>query len=67
MAKKKEDTIKIDDKEYLVSELSDEIKAQIYSLQLAQAEVDKLNIKLAITMTAVNAYKRAISELLEKN
>ena len=64
--KKKDDIIIIDDKEYNVTELSDEVKAEIQSLQFAQTEFDRLNAKLAITMTAINAYKRAIKELLSQ-
>ena len=59
----------IDGKEYELASLSDAAKAQFTSLQVTDAEIQRLTIQLAIAQTARNAYAKALSELLppEKN
>jgi hypothetical protein len=59
-------TIRIDNKDYDTDQLSDAAKAQLTSLQVTDAEIQRLNIQLAIAQTARNAYARALGELLPK-
>jgi hypothetical protein len=54
----------IDGKDYSLDKLSDAAKAQFTSLQVTDAEIQRLNIQLAIAHTARNAYARALAELL---
>jgi hypothetical protein len=58
--------IKINDKDYDTDTLSDSAKAQLTSLQVTDAEIQRLNIQLAIAQTARNAYAKALGELLPK-
>lgn len=63
-------TITIDDKEYETDDLSESTKAQITSMRLADAEIQRLNIQLAIAQTARNAYALAVRgdlQALEKS
>jgi hypothetical protein len=57
--------ITIDDKEYDLDALSDATKAQLTSMRLADAEIQRLNIQLAIAQTARNAYALAVRKDLE--
>jgi hypothetical protein len=66
MTKKAEPTISIDDKDYKLSDLSDECKAEITSLQFCEQEIARLNALLAVASTASNAYKQAVAKLLPK-
>ena len=59
-------TITIDGKDYDADSLSDSAKAQLTSLQVTDQEIQRLNIQLAITQTARNAYASALAELLPK-
>lgn len=59
-----DETIKIDDKDYKLVDLSDECKAEIQSLQFCESEIARLNAKLAIVGTARIAYQRAVADLL---
>ena len=59
-------TITIDGKDYDADSLSDSAKAQLTSLQVTDQEIQRLNIQLAITQTARNAYARALGDLLPK-
>tara|TARA_B110000240_G_C13488439_1_gene448515 strand:+ start:263 stop:475 length:213 start_codon:yes stop_codon:yes gene_type:complete len=58
------ETIKIDDIDYKISELTDECKAEIQSLQFCETEVARLNALLAVAATARNAYRSAVAKLL---
>jgi|NOAtaT_7_FD_contig_21_9337862_length_220_multi_2_in_0_out_0_1 hypothetical protein len=58
-------TITIDDKDYDTDKLSESVKAQITSMRLADAEIQRLNIQLAIAQTARNAYALAVRKELE--
>jgi len=58
------DTIKIDDKEYKFSELSEDARAQLLSLQATDAKIAELQRDMAIAQTARMAYARALNELL---
>jgi hypothetical protein len=57
--------ITIDDKEYDLEKLSDATKGQLTSMRLADAEIQRLNIQLAIAQTARNAYALAVRKDLE--
>ena len=59
-------TITIDGKDYDADSLSDAAKARLTSLQVTDQEIQRLNIQLAISQTARNAYARALGELLPK-
>ena len=48
-----EQTITIDEKEYLIESLSDEAKAQIISMRVADQEIQALNHKLALAQTSL--------------
>jgi len=57
---KKEPTIKINDVDYKLDNLSDGAKAQLQGVRIADEEIKNLNIKLALTQTARNAYMQAL-------
>jgi len=54
--------IAIDNKEYDTDTLSDEVKANLASLQFTDAEIERLQAKLAVLQTARMAYARAVNE-----
>lgn len=54
------ETIKIDDVDYKMSELSDECRAEIHSLQFTEALIVRLNFELAVAETAKIAYQNAV-------
>ena len=58
--------INIDGTEYLLSELSDDVKAQIQSLQFVETEIRRLNAQLAVASTARIAYQNALKDILPK-
>ena len=60
-------TIKIDDKDYDVDDLSEEAKAQVVSLNFVDAELNRLQLKVAAMQTARNAYANALKLLLGEN
>ena len=53
-------TITIDNVVYKLDDLSEEVKSNIGMLQAVEAEVQRLNVQLAIAKTAQIAYARAI-------
>ena len=59
-------TIKIDNKDYDIDALSDDAKKQLQAIQTTDAEIQRLNIQLAIAQTARNAYAKALGEFLPK-
>ena len=59
--------VTINGKEYLLSDLSDDAKAQLQSLQYVQAEQQRLNAQVAVFKTAQSAYQRALVEALPKD
>lgn len=63
---KKMPNITIDDKEYDTDTFSDATKAQLTSMRLADAEIQRLNIQLAIAQTARNAYALAVRNDLQE-
>jgi hypothetical protein len=52
--------VKIDDKEYALSSLSENAKAQLNNLQIVDAELARLQQRAAIAQTARNAYVNAL-------
>ena len=56
--------IKIDEKEYDSDTLSDEVKAQLASIQFVDAELQRLSAQAAVFQTARVAYSKALNELL---
>ena len=56
--------ITIDEKDYDVDDLSDEAKAQVVSLNFVDAELNRLQLKIAAMQTARNAYATALKSLL---
>ncbi len=59
-------TIKIDDKEYDLDQLSAQARQQLEMLVATDNKLLELQRDLAITQTARNAYARALGELLPK-
>ena len=52
-------TIKIDDKEYDLDTLSDEAKAQLFSLQFCDQELQRLQAQAAAIQTSLRTKKQA--------
>jgi hypothetical protein len=57
-------TIKIDDKTYDVSTLTDEAKSQLASIQFVDSEIARLEANVAALRTARMAYSKALKEAL---
>lgn len=67
MAKKQpSNTLKIDNVDYKIADLSDNAKAQLQNVKLADTEIERLNMQLAIAKTARNAYMNALNNDLPK-
>ena len=64
MEPNKMSTVKIDDKEYELDQLSDAARAQLASLQFVDSELQRLNAKAAVLQTARAAYSKALNEAL---
>jgi hypothetical protein len=60
-------TITIDDKEYILDDLSDAARAQLVSLQFTDQEISRLQRQEKIAQTARNAYAQALSAELPKD
>jgi len=56
--------IKINDVDYKLDDLSDDAKAQLQGIQVAEAEVKRLNMQIALAQTARNAYMQALQAAL---
>ena len=54
-----EQMVRIDGKDYALSSLSDDARAQVNSLRFIEGEIARLNASLAMANTARNAYLRA--------
>jgi len=59
-------TITIDDKEYVLEDLSEGARAQLVSLQITDQEIIRLQQQQKIAQTARNAYAQALSAELPK-
>ena len=60
-------TITIDDKEYVLEDLSEAARAQLVSLQITDQEIIRLQQQQNIAQTARNAYAQALSAELPKD
>ena len=60
-------TITIDDKEYVLDDLSEAARAQLVSLQVTDQEIIRLQQQLRIVQTARNAYAQALNAELPKD
>ena len=59
-------TITIDDKEYVLEDLSEAARAQLISLQITDQEIIRLQQQQKIAQTARNAYAQALNAELPK-
>jgi len=59
-------TVTINGKEFDLADLSETVKKQLASLQMADQELTRLQRLVAMTQTARNAYANAINEELTK-
>jgi hypothetical protein len=62
-----EPKVTIDDKEYLISDLSDEAKAELGSMNVVDQKIANLQQEVAIMQTARNAYAQALAAALPKD
>ena len=60
-------TITINDKEYVLDDLSDAARAQLVSLQVTDQEISRLQTQQRIAQTARNAYAQALNAELPKD
>jgi pyruvate dehydrogenase complex dehydrogenase (E1) component len=60
-------TITINDKEYVLDDLTDAARAQLVSLQVTDQEISRLQRQQNIAQTARNAYAQALSAELPKD
>ena len=60
-------TITINDKEYVLGDLSDDARAQLVSLQVTDQEIIRLQQQQKIAQTARNAYAQALNAGLPKD
>ena len=60
-------TVTIDEKEYVLDDLSDAAKAQLVNLQVADQEISRLQQQQNIAQTARNAYAQALNAELPKD
>ena len=58
--------VTIDGTDYLLSDLSDEAKAQITNLKFVENEIMQLKAKLAIASTAKLAFQAALKNAIPK-
>ena len=59
-------TVTIDNKEYDLDSLSNEVKQHIVNLQLCDQDIQRLQIQLGIAQTARGAYSNALNAELPK-
>jgi hypothetical protein len=62
-----EPKVTIDEKEYLISDLSDQAKAELGSMNVVDQKIANLNQEIAIMQTARNAYAQALAAALPKD
>ena len=60
------DTVKINEKEYNLDDLSDDTKSNIKSLAYVQAEIKRLEAQIAVHKTAQAAYAKNIEEAVKE-
>jgi uncharacterized small protein (DUF1192 family) len=59
--------VTIDEKEYLISDLSDQAKAELGSMNVVDQKIANLQQEIAIMQTARNAYAQALAAALPKD
>ena len=59
-----EPKVTIDEKDYLIEDLSDDAKAQLGSMQVVDQKIATLQQEVAIMQTARNAYANALTAAL---
>jgi hypothetical protein len=59
--------VTIDGKDYFISDLSDQAKAELGSMNVVDQKIANLNQEIAIMNTARNAYARALGAALPKD
>jgi hypothetical protein len=59
--------VTIDGKEYLISDLSDQAKAELGSMNVVDQKIANLQQEIGIMQTARNAYANALVAVLPKN
>ena len=62
-----EPTLTLDGKDYKIADLSKDAKNQLQSLQLADTEIKRLQMQLAMIQTARNAYQQALVNALPQD
>jgi hypothetical protein len=62
-----EPKVTIDEKEYLISDLSDQAKAELGSMNIVDQKIANLQQEVAIMQTARNAYAQALAAALPKD
>lgn len=60
MAQQQIENVNIDGVEYKIDQLSDNAKAQINNLRLAEAEIQRLQVQLGLAQTAKIAYTQTL-------
>jgi len=66
MTNESQATLTFDGVEHIISDLSEDAKAQLESLHHAELEMQRLNKQLAMITTARNAYNQALAAALPK-
>ena len=61
-----EPKVTIDEKDYLITDLSDDAKAQLSSLNVVDQKIISLQQEIGIMQTARNAYANALATALPK-
>jgi uncharacterized small protein (DUF1192 family) len=61
-----EPKVTIDEKDYLIEDLSDDAKAQLGSMQVVDQKIANLQQEIGIMQTARNAYANALAAALPK-
>ena len=61
-----EPKVTIDEKDYLIADLSDDAKAQLSSLNVVDQKIISLQQEIGIMQTARNAYANALATALPK-
>lgn len=59
-------SISIDNKEYELAKLNPEARQQLTNLRVADQEIARLQVQLALAQTARNAYGQALKAELDK-
>ncbi|MEI8186555.1 MAG: hypothetical protein WCG19_07650 [Chlorobiaceae bacterium] len=58
--KKEEPAVTVNGKKFLVADFTEEAKTQFVNIQAAEAEINRLQVQMALAQTARNAYQQAL-------